>query len=110
VLRQLILAAAMPLLVLVASGDDFNLMRMAFPSTFTAAPSGGLPLDDPNTDFVQSEETRQQPPDGPQGSDTLIEALADPATAWSALAPCRSPFPVPPLPASLHPIPTPLRC
>jgi hypothetical protein len=98
------------LLTIIASGDDFNLMRVAFPATLAGAPTGGLPLDDPNTDFVRSEEAWQQLPHGPQGSDTLTAAVVGPVAACMACTPCRSPVPAGPLPASLNPIPTPLRC
>jgi hypothetical protein len=44
-------------LVLMASGDDFNLGRIAlFPTDMDA--EGLLPLDDPNTDFIPSSEPR----------------------------------------------------
>jgi hypothetical protein len=43
------------LLILAASGDDFFLMRAAFP--FALATSGPFPLDDPNTDFLQVTDT-----------------------------------------------------
>ena len=39
------------LLVLAASGDDICMVRVVFPSAL--AGSGPLPLDDPNTDFVE---------------------------------------------------------
>jgi hypothetical protein len=39
-------------LTVAASGDDFNVLRLALsPSPLGSAP---LPLDDPNTDFVRS--------------------------------------------------------
>jgi hypothetical protein len=40
------------LLVVAASGDDFCLPRLLFPFTLPAAEV--LPLDDPNTDFVEA--------------------------------------------------------
>ena len=39
-------------LTAAASGDDFNLVRLVFPSFFSA--SGSTPLDDPNTDLYES--------------------------------------------------------
>jgi hypothetical protein len=39
------------LLVLAASGDDFNLLRVALPCAFTSS-EAELPLDDPNIDFT----------------------------------------------------------
>jgi hypothetical protein len=43
------------LLTLAASGDDCCLLRIVFPGTFATAET--LPLDDPNTDFVQASGT-----------------------------------------------------
>jgi hypothetical protein len=45
------------LLVLAASGDDFNLLRVALPSAFTSS-EAELPLDDPNTDFAVQAHSR----------------------------------------------------
>jgi hypothetical protein len=98
------------LLTIIGSGDDFNLMRVAFPAALAGAPTSGLPLDDPNTDFVRSDEAWRQLPHGPRDSDILTDALPAAAPARSAFTPCRSPVRVGPLPASLNPIPTPLRC
>src|SRR5690349_22406900 len=39
------------LLVLAASGDDFNLLRVALPSAFPSS-EAELPEDDPNSDFA----------------------------------------------------------
>lgn len=46
-------------LVLLASGDDFNLARIALPSP--PASEDLLPLDDPNSDFTPSSPSRQPP-------------------------------------------------
>ncbi len=47
-------------LVLLASADDFNLARLILP--FSEADAEGLlPLDDPNTDFAPSSESREPP-------------------------------------------------
>jgi hypothetical protein len=40
------------LLVFLGSGDDINIARLVFPGA--SAEAGGLPLDDPNTDLVES--------------------------------------------------------
>jgi hypothetical protein len=45
------LAAVACSLVLLASGDDFNLARVVLPLP-APAPGSLLPLDDPNTDFT----------------------------------------------------------
>jgi hypothetical protein len=42
------------LLTLAASGDDINLYRLAMPCAFAQSPLGSFPLDDENTDFIQS--------------------------------------------------------
>ena len=54
-LRSPVVSLFACLLVLAASGDDCCLMRAAFPSAL--ASSGPLPLDDPNTDFVEVTDT-----------------------------------------------------
>jgi hypothetical protein len=46
-------------LVLLASGDDFNFARLALPSPLPSEDL--LPLDDPNTDFTPSSQSRQPP-------------------------------------------------
>jgi hypothetical protein len=46
-------------LVLLASGDDFNFARMALPSSLPSEDL--LPLDDPNSDFTPSSQSRQPP-------------------------------------------------
>jgi len=50
----LVLKAFACLLALLAGGDDFNLARAALPTLFPPAASDALPLDDPNTDGVES--------------------------------------------------------
>jgi hypothetical protein len=53
-------------LTLAASGDDFNLARLIFPSASAGAQA--LPLDDPNTDFVNAADSwTALPPDGGRG-------------------------------------------
>jgi hypothetical protein len=39
-------------LVLIASGDDFNLLRVLATGAAPVSPADRLPLDDPNTDFT----------------------------------------------------------
>jgi len=59
------------LLTLAASGDDFNVMRVLLPATFAHVPTGSLPLDDQNSDFLRpvdaagSERTTSSRPDAP---------------------------------------------
>jgi hypothetical protein len=51
--RQIpVLSTCCCLLIMLASGDDFNLARVALPDTFASAEPS--PLDDPNTDFLAS--------------------------------------------------------
>jgi hypothetical protein len=42
-------------LIVLASGDDFNVCRIAIPLLPSSSPSHALPLDDPNTDFTRAE-------------------------------------------------------
>jgi hypothetical protein len=55
--RSCILSGFAGWLVILASGDDFNFARVVFPPS-TPLSEDLLPLDDPNTDFTQSSETR----------------------------------------------------
>jgi len=48
-----VLSAFAAWLVILASGDDFNLAHVILPSS-TSAAADLLPLDDPNTDFTES--------------------------------------------------------
>src|SRR5262245_46750925 len=64
----LVLKAFACLLALLAGGDDFNLARAALPALFPPAPSDALPLDDPNTDGVQSARAAVPPDAGQHGS------------------------------------------
>jgi hypothetical protein len=57
-LRSRALSAFACWLVLLASADDFNLVRLALPPS-AADSEGPLPLDDPNTDFTESSPSRQ---------------------------------------------------
>jgi hypothetical protein len=42
-------------LIVLASGDDFNVCRIAIPLLPVDTPADTLPLDDPNTDFTRSD-------------------------------------------------------
>ena len=56
--RSWVLSALACWLTLLASADDFNLARLALgPSTPDS--EGLLPLDDPNSDFTESSESRE---------------------------------------------------
>jgi hypothetical protein len=66
------------LLTLAASGDDFCLVRAVFPAAPTR--SSILPLDDPNTDFVEQADSWS---DGASRDEGGVDRLA-PATAPGA--------------------------
>jgi hypothetical protein len=101
-------------LTLAASGDDVNLLRAVLPAPFASIPVGALPLDDENTDFIETENSVA--PDGtPARPDGRLACLA----GWTpGPAGCRSATPPFPLQtasrASEHSarahILTPLRC
>ena len=56
-IRSCALSSFVCWLILLASGDDFNLARvMLLPTALDS--EGRLPLDDPNTDFTQSSKSR----------------------------------------------------
>jgi hypothetical protein len=55
--RSCVLSAFACWLVILASGDDFNFARVALLSSAPAS-EDVLPLDDPNTDFTESAESR----------------------------------------------------
>jgi hypothetical protein len=57
-IRPWIFSAFACWLTLLASADDFNLARLALPSC-TVGSEGLLPLDDPNSDFTESSESRE---------------------------------------------------
>jgi hypothetical protein len=70
-------------LTILASGDDFSLYRIGLPSCFPEPSSGTLPLDDPNTDFLQPAKAnglKKSDGSGPGGP-------ARPATIMGALNP-----------------------
>ncbi len=97
--RHPVLSAAVCALVLLASGDDFNLARVVLPLPTTAA-EASLPLDDPNTDFTARARAEEQAPagrqpcDGPEvGGPVLVPAaVALPARGRSARNPILSPL------------------
>jgi len=99
------------LLTLVASGDDFNVMRAVAPATFSQIPVGALPLDDENTDFLEAQNPAT--PDAHRAPrDNGPAFLLSPAAGATCAAP----------PVALHmaspgnehssraPVLTPLRC
>ena len=91
------------LLVVAASGDDFCLPRLLFPSTLPAAET--LPLDDPNTDFVQAEgpaalcRAEGYRPAGPEGlcpaADSSSPAAGRLPAVCASAAARRAPLPEP---------------
>jgi hypothetical protein len=89
------------LLVLLASGDDFNLARVVFPLPGPLS-EATLPLDDPNTDFTETAQARGQTAADPGPPARLpAPALASPGPpSLPALGP----------PSLRRPANTPLRC
>jgi hypothetical protein len=93
------LAAFACLLVLLASGDDFNLARAALPLP-APDPGATLPLDDPNTDFTEAPQDRGQtaadplPCDGPgaAGRGPVRTAVVPPARGHSTRNSINSPL------------------
>ena len=53
------------LLVLLASGDDLNMLRVALACTWDGAPVGSTELDDPNADFLVVADAAVTQPDSP---------------------------------------------
>src|SRR5436309_1713945 len=45
-------------LIVMASGDDFNVARIIIPMLPSNCPPHALPLDDPNTDFTKSDDSQ----------------------------------------------------
>ena len=66
-LPSLVLKAFACLLAFLAGGDDFNFARAALPTLFPPASSEALPLDDPNTDGVESAQAEVPAPAGQDG-------------------------------------------
>jgi hypothetical protein len=93
------LSAVLCSLVLLASGDDFNLARAVLPLPATA-PEAPLPLDDPNTDFTEVPQARGQtapdpgPRDGPGavGRGSARTAIVPPARGHSTRNPLNAPL------------------
>jgi hypothetical protein len=57
------------LLTAAASGDDISLVRLILPSTLLGSES--LPLDDPNTDFLETDYAQSVHP-SPMGEDACL--------------------------------------
>jgi hypothetical protein len=99
------------LLTALASGDDFCWPRLMFavPSTSAAR----LPMDDPNTDFVESADPWSAQRSDRDTADRTATVACYPAAFGAALARCS---PALPGPLAGHPDPsdsalnTPLRC
>jgi hypothetical protein len=97
--RYRALSALICSLVLLASGDDFNLARVVLPLP-APAPEAPLPLDDPNTDFTEGPQAQEQAPaeQGPRegpgaaGRGPVRTAVAPPARACSTRNPVNSPL------------------
>ena len=106
------LVQAVCLLTLMASGDDFNLVRMVLPGTLGQPLTSHTPLDDENTDFLEAAgwskpEGKQLNrsgvafgPDGPQAA-ALPTLPKSPPRFCSAIRPRNT---------SLARTSTPLRC
>src|SRR5215472_14087636 len=103
--RRTSLALVAGYLALAASGDDFNFLRVALPALAATSPAGGLPLDDPNTDFVESSTDIPQPP----ASDAPFLSGAVSDFPRSASAAAREPAALARL-SEPHPVRLPLRC
>ena len=97
-IRSWTLSAFASWLTLLASADDFNLVRLSLPPS-NADSEGVLPLDDPNTDFTES----SQSPGSPTSSRYKRGCTSSGGPSWTG-APLTSPFV-----ASAHGHPPPLR-
>ena len=95
-------------LTILASGDDFSLYRIGLPCCFPEPSTGTLPLDDPNTDFLQPAKANGLK----KASGMNLGCLVLPTTRVTVRnppSPFRNSFPAgtcPPSPAA----DTPLRC
>ena len=104
-LRSWALSALACWLVVLASADDFNLVRLALPPS-PADCEGLLPLDDPNTDFTESSPSRE-PPTTSRNRWGCTTSMAQRLTRPALI----SPFAAPALGHTPRPgINTPLRC
>jgi hypothetical protein len=97
-IRSWTLSAFACWLTLLASADDFNLVRLSLPPS-NADSEGLLPLDDPNTDFTES----SQSPRPSTSSRYKRGCTSSSGPSWTG-APLASPFV-----ASAHGHPPPLR-
>ena len=88
-------------LVLLTSGDDFNLARAVLPLP-APAPESPLPLDDPNTDFTDGPQAQEQTPAG-QGPREWPGAVSRGLVRTAAASPARGH-------STRNPITSPLRC
>ena len=97
------------LLTIIASGDDFNLVRVLVSGAAPVSPTDGLPLDDPNTDFTDLREGDAcSEPDVVPDLAPIPHSLAWPGRPDAYRARCCAP-PMAGLIAHA-PTPTPLRC
>jgi hypothetical protein len=103
--RSWVLSALACWLTLLASADDFNLVRLALPPS-TVDSEGLLPLDDPNTDFTESSQSREPPTTSRDSRGCTFSG--DPSWTGAALtSPSAAPAPGHSPPLRLG---TPLRC
>jgi hypothetical protein len=65
-------AVLLPVLALISSGDDCNLMRLCFPFYWASVPVGSLPLDDDNTDYLRARTQSARQGRAPQGDDEPV--------------------------------------
>ena len=100
-LASLVLKAFVCLPAFFAGGDDFNFARVALPALFPSAANDVLPLDDPNTDGVES---AQSAVPNPAGQDDYCRRWPSRQAAFSPIV---STLDRPPPHAPLNP---PLRC
>jgi hypothetical protein len=104
------LGMLMSLLVLAASADDFNLMRVAFPSAWVSIPLGSVLEDDENSDFLGAEQEAAPVAHSREASDTPAVARQGPDSRCPAPERCRQPGALPSSALSRTSRRTPLRC
>jgi hypothetical protein len=100
----------MSLLVLTASGDDFNLLRAALPSAAVGIPLGTFLEDDENSDFLGPEQDPTPRANSRKAPDTTAVARPGPGSGCSTLDRCHPPGAAPSSIISRTPHWTPLRC
>jgi hypothetical protein len=93
-----VLALGACLLTLAASGDDFCVVRLMFP---TALPAAALPEDDPNTDFVEAIECQTARP-AVEAADRADDLIAAGPLVTPSLTVCSGRLFLPVLAASRH--------